>query len=197
LKRLPVLARHNGVANVIATLASATHFHVAHEFLGRQMVTDMQRAANPQQPIDQDDEHEGVPDLVITGAGFGAFVDVAVSHTCAPSYAHRAKNQYGIVADQRAIAKHHKYDAECSKKSLSMIPFCLESFGVLHGEAADFIDRLVMHAEVGVRAALSFHARSCLSFALQRGNAMISLKGLALLRLHVAKMPNQRVVLRY
>ena len=194
-----MLARHNGIANVVAALASASHLNVAHEFAGRQMATDMQRAraADHQRPIDRTDDADGVPDLVITGAGFGVFVDVAVSHPAAASYAQRAmsRERFGFVADQRAVSKHQKYDAQCEAKGLRMVPFCLESFGVLHGEAVNLLEDLAMNAEVGVRAALLLHARISLSFALQRGNALISLKGLSLLRARVASMPNRRVVL--
>jgi hypothetical protein len=190
LKRLPVLTRHNAIAQVIANTASRTHMNVAHEFIGRQLVADMQ----PSQPVQHDEsEHSGVPDLVITGPGCGAFVDVAVSNPSAASYAHHAQNTYSYAAQLRAKAKHQRYDAMCESKQLDMVPFCLESTGVIHSEAYDFLVRICMNADVAIRSALLKHALISLSFALQRGNAQISFRGLALLRLRVVQMPNRRV----
>jgi hypothetical protein len=50
-----------------------------------------------------------------------------------------------------------------------------------------------MNADVAVRAALQQHALISLSFALQRGNAIISIKGLSLLRLRLARRQNRHV----
>ena len=80
-----------------------------------------------------------------------------------------------------------------------MVPltFCLESFGVLHGEASAFLTtlKLAMNADVSTRGSLLLHALTSLSFALQRGNAQISISGLSLLRLRVVRMSNRRVAL--
>ena len=208
LKRLPVLVRHNYVANVVATIASNTHMNVAHEFIGRQLIADMQRNSGAHDheiaQADSDDQY-GVPDLVITGAGFGAFVDVAISYPGAPSYVQRATNEYAAIASARALQKHAKYDNLCSAKGLQMVPFCLESFGhgVLHGsgEASAFLTTLAMNADpaadvsIATRGSLLLHALTSLSFALQRGNAQISISGLSLLRLRVVRMSNRRVAL--
>jgi hypothetical protein len=138
----------------------------------------------------------GVPDLVVTGAGLCAFVDVAVSHPSAPSYAQRASNRYAFAADLRATDKHKKYDANCDRKGMKMVPFSIESYGVLHEEAAEFLTDLAMNADVAVRSALLQHALISLSFALQRGNAIISIKGLSLLRLRTARSQNRHVLLQ-
>jgi hypothetical protein len=191
LKRLPLLHRHNGIANVVARTASLAHFNVAHEFIGRQLIADM-----PTQNRDHNEGDDGaVPDIVVTGPGLSAFVDVAVSCPVAPSYAQRASRDFAYVADLRAQAKHSKYDEHCArmKPGLEMIPFCLESLGVLHHEAYAFLTRICMHADVGARSSLLKHALISLSFALQRGNAWIAMKGLAMLRLHVIRMPNRRI----
>jgi hypothetical protein len=76
-----------------------------------------------------------------------------------------------------------------------MVPFSIESYGVIHEEALSFLAALAMNADVAVRAALLQHALISLSFALQRGNAIISIKGLLLLRLRVAQRQNRHVAL--
>lgn len=75
-----------------------------------------------------------------------------------------------------------------------MVPFSIESYGVLHEEAVEFLTDLSMNADVAVRAALLQHALFSLSFALQRGNAIISMKGLSLLRLRVVRRQNCHVL---
>ena len=52
-----------------------------------------------------------------------------------------------------------------------------------------------MNADVSTRGSLLLHALTSLSFALQRGNAQISISGLSLLRLRVVRMSNRRVAL--
>ena len=116
-----------------------------------------------------------------------------MSHPGAPSYVQRAKDQYAYVADLRASEKHKKYDVLCVQKGLQMVPFSIESYGVIHHEALLFLSQLAMHADVAVRAALLQHALISLSFALQRGNAIISIKGLSLLRLRIVRNPNRHV----
>lgn len=75
-----------------------------------------------------------------------------------------------------------------------MVPFSMESYGVIHEEAFVFLSQLAMNADVAVRAAAMQHALISLSFALQRGNAIISIKGLSLLRLQMLRKPNRHVV---
>ena len=104
-------------------------------------------------------------------------------------------NRYGSTADLRATEKHKKYDVHCDNKGLKMVPFSIESYGVLHEEAVAFLTDLAMNADVAVRAALLQHALISLSFALQRGNALISIKGLSLLRLRVVRRQNRHVAL--
>jgi hypothetical protein len=194
LKRTPMLARHNGVANIIASAAARAHFCVTHEFDARELARNLQRLPSARvADVGADDGNDsGVPDLLITGAGVSAFVDVAISYPAAPSYVARSSTEYAYVAALRAAEKHKKYDEFCREKSIEMIPFAIESTGAMHREAYDFLVRICMN-ESAASSALLKHSLYSLAVALQRGNAAISLKGLALLRQHAVRQPNRRV----
>lgn len=204
LKRLPVLTRHNGVANVIADIARRASCYVEHEFMIRDASRDHDHSmragphayGNHHDQSSSNHDRGSIPDLLVAGAEMSAFVDIAISNPAAPSYAAQAAaRRFGGVAAMRAAQKHAKYDDICRTKNLEMIPFAVESFGAMDGEALKFVTGLCQRLPIHARAAALQHALISLSFALQRGNATISTAGLAYLRMYLARLPNRRVAL--
>ena len=131
-----------------------------------------------------------MPDQLLSGHEQLILVDIAVSCPSAPSYARHAATRYGYTAELRRKQKHTRYEEELQRNpalsSAKLVAFALESYGAIDGEAVDLLANICKHhATAACRLPAFQHALASISFALQRGNAMVALEGLWMLRRHV------------
>ena len=114
-------------------------------------------------------EESGRLDIVFQEAGSTVWVDVAVTAaatTCARSTAEHARKDGGAARAEEAV-KRSRYHGRAT-------PFVLESGGRPGASAQSFVRRFAQVAGEGFNTSPA-HAWSCISSALQTGNAAIEL----------------------
>jgi hypothetical protein len=120
------------------------------------------------------------PDIVFTGMTETLYVDISVTHPCADTYVNRAATTAGSAALLREQTKHGRYDEWARARNARFSPFVVESFGAF-GKSCETVFRfLAREAEARVGTPPTefiSEARTRVSFALQRGNALVELEG--------------------
>ncbi|KAL5708954.1 RNA helicase [Ranunculus cassubicifolius] len=78
-------------------------------------------------------------------------------------------NVNGTV-DQAVIAKHQKYDKACEERGLEFIPFAFSTYGFLHTEAVDVLDRVVqVLIGHGIESSIAHSIFYRVAFFIQKG----------------------------
>ena len=76
---------------------------------------------------------EAPPDAPVT------YLDVVVTHPCAPAYCADAAVESGFAARTAAAAKHTKYQPHTAGVPGRLVPFAVETYGRLGEEALSFL----------------------------------------------------------
>jgi hypothetical protein len=176
LRRTAITKRHDLVLKAAAV--TARELHVPYDVEPRPAYI----AANSNQPSREK------PDLrfiVPYHRVVELYSDVAVTHPAAPSYAlHGAADHELHAAKRREAEKKHKYGHLAKQGVSEFQAFALETLGAWGPQADSVLKTLFKHSqhenEVDVQNQMH-EARTRISVALQRGNALVHRAGIELI----------------
>ena len=127
------------------------------------------------------------PDLSSISQRGESLLDISILH---PGAASHSAARPGASMRQRASSKARKYRQLADEAQSAFCPFVLECFGTMDPLAIGFLKSLAKDAEAEMvtdRFAFFRHAVTSISFALQRGNALVMSRALTLVRVEGAR----------
>jgi hypothetical protein len=167
LRRREVTGRHDMLVHALARLARYVGYLVTVE----------------PRPLHG---HSIRPDLKLVGSsGTPILVDVSVVHpVSATSLRSGSSQRRGTAVAARERQKGSKYNTFAARENSQFTGFCLESYGAFGQQAVNLLKLLATEgANNGIvirKSEFVSHARSAISIALQRGNALVVSGGLRL-----------------
>jgi hypothetical protein len=134
-----------------------------------------------EEPRLQAPDHGERPDIIVAGKHDRVMIDCSVINPSSPSYGGGARG----LAARREGQKLLKYKQLAEEAGCTFVPFVLESYGTIGAQARKFLKALALEATEDVededvqRVTRQFMERAMrvISFALQRGNGIVSAFG--------------------